>query len=135
MDVLSDVLDTMRLRGTLYFSIELNKPWGVRVPSFRRVARFHLVVRGGVWVRVEHESAPIHLEAGDLILVPHGAMHVLCDAEDSPVQSVDEVVTRAGFTGTGTLVHGGADTGVSPSHYRRATQMEHAAEHARAQSS
>jgi AraC family transcriptional regulator, activator of mtrCDE len=111
MDVLSDILDTLRLRGTLYFAIELHCPWGLRVPGFRRVARFHLVSRGSLWVRVKGQEEPVHLETGDLILVPHGAEHELLGALDSPVQTVDEVVTAAGFTGTGTLVHGIADTG------------------------
>lgn len=111
MDVLSDILDTLRLRGTLYFAIELHCPWGLRVPSYRRVARFHLVSRGSLWVRVHGQTELVHLETGDLILVPHGAEHELLGALDSAVVSVDEAVTAAGFTGTGTLVHGIADSG------------------------
>lgn len=111
MDVLSDILDTLRLRGTLYFAIELHCPWGVRVPRFRRVARFHLVSRGSMWVRVTGEAEPVFLETGDLLLVPHGAEHILSGTLDSPVRTVDEVVAAAGFTGHGTLVHGVADSG------------------------
>jgi AraC family transcriptional regulator, activator of mtrCDE len=111
MDVLSDVLDTLRLQGTLYFSTELHRPFGIRVPAYRRVARFHLVVRGSLWVRVTGQEAPIRLEAGDLILIPHGAEHVLQDAETSAVLSVDDVVRLAGFTGRGALVYGGPDQG------------------------
>ena len=103
MDVLSDILDTLRLRGTLYFAIELHCPWGVRVPSYRRVARFHLVSRGSLWVHVKGQAEPVHLETGDLILVPHGAEHELLGALDAPVQTVDEVVAAAGFTGQGAL--------------------------------
>ncbi|MDP1861741.1 MAG: AraC family transcriptional regulator [Gemmatimonadaceae bacterium] len=111
MDVLSDILDTMRLKGTLYFSAELHQPWGIRVPAFRRVARFHLVVRGSLWVWVTGQAEPKHLETGDLILIPHGAEHILACSTESPVLTVDEVVKAAGFTGRGTLVHGGADGG------------------------
>ncbi len=111
MDILSDVLETLRLRGTLYFSTELHQPWGIRVPAFRRVARFHLVVRGSLWVRVAGVEAPMQLEAGDLILIPHGAEHVLMDHALSPVRSVDDVVQLAGFTGRGALVYGGEDRG------------------------
>jgi AraC-like DNA-binding protein len=111
MDVLSDILDALRLRGTLYFSTEFGRPWGVRVPAYRRVARFHLVVRGHTWVRVLPADHLIHLEAGDLVLVPHGAEHVLADSPDTPCRTVDDVVRMTGFTGTGTLVHGGEDRG------------------------
>lgn len=110
MDVLSDVLDHLRLRGTLYFSTEFTRPWGVLVPSLGHVARFHLVVRGSVWLRVG-EAEAIHLEAGDLVLVPHGAAHVIADGPDSPAPRVDQVVEESGFDGSGALVYGGPDRG------------------------
>ena len=111
MDVLSDILDMLRLRGTIYFSTELTRPWGIRVPAYRRVARFHLVVRGSCMVWVTGREEPVHLETGDMILIPHGAEHVLACSTESPVLSVDEVVKASGFTGRGTLVYGGADGG------------------------
>ena len=111
MDVLSDVLGALRLRGSLYFSTEFSRPWGLRVPTLGRVARFHLVVRGTCWIRVEGMDEPIHLESGDLILIPHGAEHVLADTPDTPCRTVDEVVKAAGFTGQGALVFGGEDAG------------------------
>lgn len=111
MDVLSDILSALRLEGTLYFATEFRRPWGVRVPAYGRVARFHLVVRGACWVRVEGEREPVPLEAGDLILVPGGAEHVLADEPDRPCLSLDEVLVRSGFAGRGTLVYGGEDTG------------------------
>ncbi|HEY6158829.1 MAG TPA: AraC family transcriptional regulator [Gemmatimonadales bacterium] len=111
MDVLSDILTTLRFRGSLYFSTEFRPPWGVRVPHFRRVARFHLVVRGACWIRVENVSDPVRLETGDIILVPRGAEHIITDMPDTPAKAVDEVVRAAGFTGRGALVIGDADSG------------------------
>lgn len=110
MDVLSDVLDALRLDGTLYFWTDFGRPWGVRVPAFGRVARFHLVVRGHCWVRVDGEE-PTRLEAGDLVLIPHGAEHVLSDEADTRCRMLDEVIEAAGFTGEGALVYGGEDDG------------------------
>lgn len=106
MDVLSEILGTLDLRGTLYFSTEFRPPWGVRVPCFERVARFHLNLRGDCWVGIEG-SEPVLLEAGDLVLVPHGAEHTLAATPDAVCLSVDEVVERAGFTGRGALVYSG----------------------------
>lgn len=111
MDVLSDILDALRLRGALYFSTEFTRPWGLRVPSFQRVARFHLVVRGSTWLRVMPDEEPLHLETGDLVLVPHGAEHVLADTPDTPCRMLDEVLELAGYDGRGTLVFGGEDEG------------------------
>lgn len=111
MDVLSDILGALRLQGTLYFSTEFRRPWGLRVPAFPGVARFHLVMRGSTWVRVLPGGDPIRLESGDLVLVPHGAAHLLADDPETPARSVDEVVEAAGFTGKGALVYGGEDGG------------------------
>ena len=111
MDVLSDILDALRLRGTLYFSTEFAAPWGIRIPSFERVARFHLLVRGSCWVRVPGETGAERLEAGDLVLVPHGAEHLLSDAPERPCRHLVDVVEETGFTGEGALLYGGDDGG------------------------
>ncbi|MFM9843227.1 MAG: cupin domain-containing protein [Dongiaceae bacterium] len=111
MDVLSQILQTVRLRGSLYFRTEFDPPWGVRVPPYRNVARFHLVIRGECWVRIPGADKSVLLGPGDLVVIPHGAEHVLSDARDSPAVAVDEVVRNAGFTGDGALVYGGLSSG------------------------
>jgi AraC-like DNA-binding protein len=111
MDVLSDILGAVRLQGTLYFTTEFTRPWGLRVPALQRVARFHLVLRGNTWIRVIGLEDPVYLESGDLIMIPHGAEHVLADTPDTPCRTMDEIVRLAGFTGRGALVYGGPDTG------------------------
>ncbi len=130
MDVLSDVLDTLRLRGTLYFSTEFHQPWGLRVPALRRVARFHLVVRGALWVRVTGQPDAVQLSSGDLILIPHGAEHVMQCSDGSPVRTVDDVVAAAGFTGRGVLVYGGEDRGAPTrlvcGHFEYDESLDHA---------
>ena len=52
-DLLSDILTRLSLRGTLYFRTSFTEPWGVRVPAFSNVARFHFVHRGECVVRVQ----------------------------------------------------------------------------------
>lgn len=111
MDVLSDILTAIRLTGSLYFHTDFRPPWGLRVPRFRRVARFHLVTRGTCWVRVNDGPDVIRLEAGDTVLIPAGAEHVLADTPDTPCRTVEEVVRAAGFTGRGALVMGEEDSG------------------------
>ncbi|HMB71716.1 MAG TPA: AraC family transcriptional regulator [bacterium] len=111
MDVLSEVLGALRLEGTLYFTTEFRRPWGVRVPPHGNVARFHLVLRGTCWVETGGQPEPVRLESGDLVLVPHGAEHVLSDPPGTPSPAVDEVIQRSGFTGRGALIHGGPDQG------------------------
>ena len=106
MDVLSDILRTLKVQGSLYFRTAFSSPWGVLVPRFANVARFHLVTRGACWVRVENAPAPIRMERGDLIVILHGNEHHLLDDLATPPLAVDEVVKRAGYTGEGALVWG-----------------------------
>lgn len=108
MDLLSDILAHMRLKGTLYFRTSFTSPWSVRVPSFENVARFHFAHKGSCFVRVEGDDDPIPLGQGDLVIIMRGASHTLyCDPlTENEALMLDEVVEQSGFTGSGTLVYG-----------------------------
>ena len=111
MDLLSDILGLMKLSGTLYFRTSFTAPWGVEVPSFKNVARFHYVHRGRCFAHVAGEKEALLLEQGDLIIIPHGASHILSDPKEVDVRTVDQVVEDSGFTGQGALVVGEAGAG------------------------
>lgn len=106
MDLLSDVLALLKLEGTLYFRTEFSPPWGVAVPEFENVARFHFVHRGRCWLRITGCKKPVLLEQGDLVIITRGSAHQLCDPPDTKVLTVDQVVADTGFTGEGALVLG-----------------------------
>lgn len=112
LDLLSDILTRLSLRGTLYFRTSFTEPWGVRVPAFRDVARFHYAHRGEALVRVGDSAVPVILAQGDLILIPHGAAHVISCRHTGPEDSLplDDVLSRSGFPGHGTLVWGGDES-------------------------
>jgi AraC-like DNA-binding protein len=121
MDILSDVLALLKLQGTLYFRTEFSPPWGIAVPAFENVARFHLVHRGRCWLAVSGVEEPILLEQGDLVIVTHGAAHRLSDPAAALAKSVDDIVAQSGFTGEGALVYGepgqGHDTRLVCGHF------------------
>ncbi|WP_343563361.1 AraC family transcriptional regulator [Kiloniella sp. b19] len=110
-DALSQILNILKLRGAIYFHTHFSPPWGVQVPAFRNVARFHMAMRGECWLKVEGVEEPVHLSTGDLIVIPHGAAHVLSDERDREAIMVDDVVHRAGYTGQGALTYGGDQDG------------------------
>jgi len=112
MDLLSDILSRMRLSGTLYFRTSFTSPWGVRVPPFENVSRFHFAHRGRCFVRVADEPKPVSLEQGDLIIITRGATHTLyCDpTTESQALPLDLMVEVSGFQGSGTLVYGDPGT-------------------------
>ena len=107
MDLLSDILYALKLRGNLYFRTNLGAPWGIDVPADRQVARFHVVIHGGCWLRVAGGDEPFYLEEGDLAIVPHGAGHQISDAPDTPCRPLMEVLAEQTVTSEGLLCYGG----------------------------
>ncbi len=129
MDVLSDILDLLQLRGSLYFQTTFSPPWSVAVPSLAGAARFHLAVQGRCHVRVG-EGRDLLLNTGDLVVIPRGTPHVLSDRPETAPAPLEDVLQRAGYTGEGHLVYGGtprpdADSRLICGHFTFAEQAEH----------
>lgn len=93
MDPLGKLLETVHLGGSLYFRSELGAPWGIEVPP-SGVAQFHVVRRGRCWLRpcAGAPFPPQLLEAGDLVVLPHGSAHVLADDRDTPAVPLPDLV-------------------------------------------
>jgi hypothetical protein len=105
MDVLNDILDTLDLRGVLYFRTDFSPPWAVTVPDFEQAARFHLVVQGQCHVGFASGDS-VELTAGDLILIPRGRSHVLADKPRRSAPPLEHVLQDAGYDGQGVLAVG-----------------------------
>jgi AraC-like DNA-binding protein len=111
MDILSDILMRANMKGSLYFRTSFTAPWGIEVPTYANVARFHYAHLGGCFVRVDGQSDLIKLQQGDLLIVPYGRSHrMFCDPKtESQVLPLDRVLELSGFTGEGALVYGGSE--------------------------
>lgn len=107
MDVLTDVLSNLRLRGDTYFRTEFLGSWGVAVPADGATIRFHLVVRGQCWIAVDGEE-PVLLREGDFALVPHGASQTLSDSSHADSVSLESLL-RAGRLGDDGVLRYGTD--------------------------
>ncbi len=108
-DALSQILDVLQMRGAIYFHTDFTSPWGVGVPEYSNVARFHMVMRGNCVVTIEGVDDPLHLSTGDLVVIPHGVAHVLSDIPDREADELDFVLSESGYNGMGALVYGGQD--------------------------
>jgi AraC-like DNA-binding protein len=108
MDVLSDVLTTVRLRSAIHLCPELSAPWGISVPAQTDRAIFYYLSRGSGYLESEALHSPVPLAGGDLVMLPQGDAHTLRDRLDSPVVPLDNVLDGACRKGPApTACHGG----------------------------
>jgi AraC-like DNA-binding protein len=99
-DALSDVLRTVRLTGALFFLVDASTPWTIELPDGKALApailpgaqhviSYHIVTEGSCWGGVR-EGAAVRLQAGDVLVLPHGdayAMSTGPDAQGGPNQA------------------------------------------------
>jgi AraC-like DNA-binding protein len=105
-DLLTQVLDTLRLRSRLFCRAELTASWALAYPA-GDFAHFHLVEHGTAWVHLDGLSAPLRLEPGDMALVPHGGGHTLSDGHGAPSVNLEELIAHVPEGSGYVLQHGG----------------------------
>ncbi len=102
MDVLSDTLQVVRLTGAIFLDASLAVPWAFESPTPSQlahylrlptdcVALFHILVRGEGWFSVQG-YAPVHLRAGDAILMPHCTPHRMSSDHVTPAVPMSSVL-------------------------------------------
>jgi hypothetical protein len=104
MDPFSQILSGVVLKGALFFNAEFSAPWGFNAPTAQELAPllapdaphllvYHFLVEGSGIVRLGNE-APIELEPGDVIVVPHGDAHVMCSAQGVARKLSEAMMTK-----------------------------------------
>lgn len=89
-DTLSDVLRSVRLRGAVFYCLSYGDEWAVEAPPAKEIAEavipgaehvmeYHVITKGSGWAAIVGEP-PVRLEAGDIVMFPHGDAHVLSSA-------------------------------------------------------
>src|SRR5215470_2608469 len=97
MDVLSEVLKVVKLQGAMFYNGEFSSPWSFCSPASRRVAPYlapgaehviiyHLLTEGHASARLV-DGERIALDAGDLVIFPHGDPHII--ENGPPTKTVD----------------------------------------------
>ena len=74
MDILAEVLDRVRLGGTLLFHFELGHPWSLALPA-RPYALFHYLSRGSATLALE-QGRELQMTEGDFVVITRGEPHV-----------------------------------------------------------
>lgn len=106
-DVLTAVMDAVRLRSRVFCRSELKAPWGM---ALRRSgdAHFHVVERGGCWLRLQGER-PLALAGGDLVVIPHGTGHTLTDSPKTRARPLEQLAAGRTSEAGCLVMRGGGD--------------------------
>jgi AraC-like DNA-binding protein len=76
-DVVGDILETLRFRGSVFFRSDLAAPWGMSLTEMG-IPRFHIMLSGECFVGADGHAA-IKAEAADIIMLPNGNSHWIAD--------------------------------------------------------
>ena len=98
MDALSEILQSVKLEGAVFFNAHFTAPWGFRSPPSHQVGEFlrkrsrhvimyHFLTSGRARARVEQGSQGADLLPGDIVIFPHGDAHIISNG--SPAHIVD----------------------------------------------
>jgi AraC-like DNA-binding protein len=108
MDVLTDVLRTVRVQNKCYGRFELTAPWGIEVEvSDPRSAHYYVVSQGGGWLEVEGGSQAVAMAGGDLALLPKGGRHVFRDGPGTRSIPIEQVLAGHHDASGRIVRHGG----------------------------
>ena len=80
-DVLGDVLETLRFRGSIFFRSQLAAPWGMQLDA-APAPRFHIALNGDCVLGAGGEQTLVRLKHMDIVLLPKGNMHWIADQPD-----------------------------------------------------
>ncbi len=124
MDILSDVLRALELRGTAYFRADFRSPWGMALQT-RQFSNFHLVLAGSCWC--DGPDGLSTLGAGDMVVYPHGMPHRLLAGPDSDAEPAQRFLESRRTLPGGTLEFGGdgPSTEIICGHFELATRSSH----------
>ncbi|MEU4407881.1 AraC family transcriptional regulator [Streptosporangium sp. NPDC023963] len=85
MDVLSDVIAATRAGEPRSARVRWYAPWGQRFPAVRGSAGFQVVLQGSCRLIPPDGGAPVALNVGDVVFLPHGGGYALADSPATPL--------------------------------------------------
>lgn len=84
MDALTEVLNSLRVRSTVYCPIEIGAPWGLHIAE-ETGAPFFILTKGSAYLAIEELKIRRYLKAGDFIII---TKRCACKVSDSPQSEI-----------------------------------------------
>jgi AraC family transcriptional regulator, alkane utilization regulator len=116
-DILSDILRIIRFSGAITLRPELSAPWAIQsLPHADFAAAlqvhtkhflpFHIMVKGNCWIQATDGPRTL-LSEGDIIIFPHGDVHILGDRLDREPVLVSRLLPEPPWTEPLLMQYGG----------------------------
>lgn len=99
MDVLADWLKEIGTNAVILCQSRVPAPWGMRIAA-RREVMFHIVAEGSCWLRRSGEP-PLHIQEGDLVLLPQGLEHELMHEPNGESEALEDFLAKPSVPLTG----------------------------------
>jgi AraC-like DNA-binding protein len=117
MDILSEVLNNVRLSGSVLFFAEYRTPWSIGCPPASEIAPllvsgasdlviFHIMIDGHCRLSAPG-GASVTLDGGDAVLMAQGDAHVLTDGREGQPRPILDLLPPMPWDRLPYLVHGG----------------------------
>jgi AraC-like DNA-binding protein len=87
MDILSDAVRLLRLHASVFLHSTFCESWAVDISTFT-TATFHVIASGKCWLHLPNREDAAPLKAGDLVICPRNAPHVVSNDAEFPPDSV-----------------------------------------------
>lgn len=104
-DLLTDVMEQVRLEGTVYFTAELHAPYGIAIDRPHR-SPFYIGLEGECELQVGRGKV-YTIGPRDFVLLPKAAPHVVRSDRDAPIVPFDDWLATHPLDAHGFTVHRG----------------------------
>jgi AraC-like DNA-binding protein len=82
MDVLSSILDSVKLKAVVYQQARFTTQWGIQVAQDEN-SQFWRLLKGTCYIVMPGEEI-IKMNVGDFVFIPHGSSHIICSKPGTP---------------------------------------------------
>jgi AraC family transcriptional regulator, alkane utilization regulator len=106
-DLITDVMEQVRLEGMVYFRAALCAPFGISIARPGRTP-FYAVTAGRCYLQLSPRGAAQVVQAGDLVVLPNAAPHVVRSGKDALVVPLEDWLASHPMAPDGAVVQAGA---------------------------
>ncbi|BDH46021.1 AraC family transcriptional regulator [Salmonella enterica subsp. enterica serovar Choleraesuis] len=105
MSTLDYLLEHLKLQSSIFSQLTLNGHWGITKARHPQGAPFHLLLSGDAWLRLPGQQRLIHLNEGDMVMIPAGHQHDLLSEPNARTVAFTQLLASNGYITSGENSH------------------------------